>query len=188
MHDAGPARQRGPEPHHRDELARRGVVEDALVAAQAARAAERAGGDAVPLFFRREGGVGVPGAPLGVFGEGSHDGECGGPLVDGGCLDLVFLAAGDWGRGRGDDEADVLACDAADEEEDGRIDVGTEGASGSWWGRVLLLGWTEIAGFLRILLVLGVIGSLPWELRTCWIRSPGVAGGRRCVKAYWRVW
>jgi hypothetical protein len=85
VHDARPPSQRAPKPDYRDELPTRGVVEDTLVAAQAPRAAERAGCYTVEFFFRRECRVGVPRAPFGVFGEGLDDGEFGGSFVDVGC-------------------------------------------------------------------------------------------------------
>jgi hypothetical protein len=112
------------------------MVEDTLVAAQAPRAAERAGRYTVELFFRRERRVGVPRAPFGVFREGLDDGEFGGSFVDVGCLGDVFGGPCEGEGGRDDDQSDVLACEAADEEEERGVDVGAERACGAWWGRM----------------------------------------------------
>lgn len=99
-------------------------MEDALVAAEAAGAAQWAACYVAELLFRGEGRVGVPGAPFGVFREGLHDAEFGGAAVDVGCQGGVFFGAGGGEGGREDDQTDVLACEAADEEEEGCIDVG----------------------------------------------------------------
>lgn len=80
--------------------------------------------------------------------------------MDVGCLRGVFCGAGGGEGGREDDEADVLACDAADEEEERGVDVGTEGAFGSRWGRRVLFGWRGIEGVLWELLARGIKISL----------------------------
>lgn len=78
MYNAREAGERTAHPHYGDEFAGRGIVEDALVAAEAARAAERTAGDAVAFLFGREGRVGVPGGPVRVVGEGFDNWELGG--------------------------------------------------------------------------------------------------------------
>lgn len=114
------------------------------------------------LLLGRERRVCVPGAPFGVFGEGLHDGQLGGALVDVRCQGGVF--GGAWGRegtaGGDDDEADEVAGEVADEEEERCVDVGAEGAFGSWWERRRMLWWEGIVGVLVELLVGRVIGPL----------------------------
>lgn len=99
MRDHGEPIGRGAEVHHGEDLARDGVVEDVLVAADALGRAQGARGQPVGLRGIGERGVGVVvvGGPVRGGEEVAHEGELGGTGVEFGAEAQVVWAAS-WRR------------------------------------------------------------------------------------------
>jgi hypothetical protein len=76
------------------------------------------------------------GGPVWVCGEGLDDGEFGGFFVEEIYHSVVFFGASGGERRWGEDQPYVFACGEAEHEEEGGVDVGSEGAFGCWleWG------------------------------------------------------
>lgn len=107
------------EVHHRDDLARRGVVEDVLVGADAAGAGQGPRGYALRAGLGGDALVGlvVERGPLRVREEVLHHGQLGGGGADVAGEGGVYVGAWEEGRRRGEDGADGGACCEAEEEE-----------------------------------------------------------------------
>jgi hypothetical protein len=133
VRDARPAGHRAAEPQDGYDLARFAVPEDALEAAEGARASQRTSCEPVGALRGGDGGVGFAGGPVWVCGEGLHDWGFGALGLEELDHEVVFVRADGWEGWRGEDEAHVLPACKAEEEEDCCVDEGAEGAFAFGW-------------------------------------------------------